>query len=302
MWKRLRFLRYLLEGLCLVFVGMGLSFFCERCTEGFTLSRLDAVLPNDPQWELSSPALEDEALFQEALKQSFHYLGRGGQCFAFASEDGKYVMKFINNHWRRPQQWWLSLPWPSSLKKSFAKPLNRIVHKRNRDFCSYRLSFEELKRESGLICVHLNKTDHFCKKIKIIDKLCIAHLVDLDATPFILQKRAQKIYPYIEEKMKKGDLMGASQAISQVLELIVKRCQKGVFDEDPKLHANIGLLQEGGQSRPIFIDIGRFKRDPTRQLPEVYHKDLEALTQRFRAWLQENYPSLLPTLDEGAFL
>lgn len=293
-----KYLRFVIEGLCLGILGTALSFFCNRYTDGFTLSRLDSVFPNEAQWELSFPA-EEIGVFEKAINQPFYYLGRGGQCFAFASEDGAYVLKFMNNHWRRPQQWWLSLPWPSALQKSFAKPFQRILRKRDRDFQSYRLAFESLKEESGLLYIHLNKTDYLHTSVKIIDKLQIAHLVDLDTTPFILQKRAKKLYPYIEETMQQGNEAQAKEAIQQVLNLIVKRCKQGIFDEDPKMHANIGILQEESGLQPMFIDIGRFKKDPTRAVPEVYQKDLEVMTKRFRLWLQENYPSLLATLDSA---
>jgi hypothetical protein len=76
--------------------------------------------------------------------------------------------------------------------------------------------------------------------------------------------------------------------------VIIRRCKKGVFDEDPKIHRNFGFLGE----KPIFIDVGRFVRDDSRKDPAVYNTDIQMITKRFRHWLEEDYPELVTTLDE----
>jgi hypothetical protein len=50
--------------------------------------------------------------------------------------------------------------------------------------------------------------------------------------------------------------------------------------------------------KPIFIDVGRFVEDKTRENPAVYTKDLYLVTKRFRHFLEDNYPDLVSILDE----
>src|SRR5579872_5769568 len=76
---------------------------------------------------------------KKILSQPFHYLGRGRQCFAFASEDGKYVLKCIRtDKFKAP--FWTHI-FPNILKKKQSK----IEQKKYLVFESFRMANEELK-------------------------------------------------------------------------------------------------------------------------------------------------------------
>ena len=101
--------------------------------------------------------------------------------------------------------------------------------------------------------------------------------------------------PRIDEQMAKRDLDAARESLSAILETLVHRCQKGVFDEDPRLYNNLGFIGR----ETIFIDIGRFVRDPSRKDPAVYLADLKRITDKsLRGWLQSKHPQLITVLDQ----
>ncbi len=237
---------------CLAFYGA--KQFCEKETDGFTLTQLARPLP-----ELSVlPGAP-----RDVLNQTFYYLGRGGQAFAFVSEDGCHVIKFFKHQ--------------------------RKSAKRERDFTSYRIAGEELKEESGLEYVHCYRTVDLKKQLTIVDKLGIAHAIDLDNQAFVLQKKADLFYPYLEQLLNTGQWEAAKEALLSVVALIGARCEKGIFDEDAKLHRNVGFVE----NRAVFIDVGRFRKSTVDKKQEVM-KVVEPL----QAWLKNKDAALECYLQE----
>jgi len=270
--------------------------FCEKKTDGFTIAFIHSDLTYDPAWETKSISKETEAELEKVFTQKFRYLGCGGQSFVFVSEDKEYVIKFFKHrHFRKPYSLLLNIPLPGILELSRLYKLNKALFKLTRDFSSYKLAYEELQEEAGLIYIHLNKGTHLNRSLNIIDKIGIEHEIDLDKIEFVVQRRADLLYPRIDELMQRGDIHGAKQALHAVLDVIVTRCKKGIFDEDPRIHNNLGLF---GQ-RAIFIDIGRFVRDEKRTFPSVYINDLKIIIgKRLRPWLERDHPQLITYLDE----
>lgn len=273
-------LLYLLFGLTL----FPLYKFCERETEGFSVSRITLQLPA----QTSSSKSCDLTVFD----QPFHFLGSGGQCFAFASEDGKYVLKLLSPG--RTPQLATHLPLPSFIQRAVQKRIAYAEKKWQRDLSSYKLAFDELKEESGLIYLHVTETDTLSKKVKIFDKLNISHEIDLDSSAFILQKKAEPLLSYLKKRIQNNEQTAAKVALEQAVNLLISRCKKGVFDEDPRLHKNLGFSNEG----PLFIDVGRFKRDESRKDPAVYSQDLVQMTTKLKVWLAQEDPSLASHLEE----
>ncbi len=264
---------------------------CRQQTDGFSLGRIHSDLPYNSAWETASP---DSAELHRYLVQPFRYLGSGGQCYAFASGDDQVVIKFFKHRFRKPYSLLLQTPLFGPLETLRQKKLAKALQKHNRDFSSYKLSFEQLRTETGLLYVHLNKTHHLHQTIEIIDKLGISHRLNLDDLEFVVQKRAEPVYDRIVHLMQVGDETRVKHTFHELVQVILTRCQKGIYDEDPRLHRNLGFVGE----RAIFIDVGRFCPDASRQKPEVYTKDLLLITKRLRAWLETQYPTLTPYLDE----
>ncbi len=256
--------------------------FCYEKTAGFTLTKISSSLPYNPEWDVANPP------FTDVFDQSFSYLGAGGQCYAFVSEDGQYVIKFFKHHLRRLPLWLKVLPLKGSWNIKRSQQKQGRLKKLRRDFASYKLAIEELPKETGLLFVHLNKTTNLKKQAHVVDKIGIEHLIDLDKTEFILQKRATLAYPHIQTLVEKGDLDGARASIESICSLVIARSKKGIYDEDAKIHRNFGFL--GNQA--ILIDVGRLKRDERRLDPDVYNIDLRKITGRLNDFLAELNPEL----------
>ncbi|MGH2611499.1 MAG: hypothetical protein ACRDFB_00445, partial [Rhabdochlamydiaceae bacterium] len=155
------------------------------------------------------------------------------------------------------------------------------------------LGFNELPRETALLYIHLNKTDHFKKTVTLIDRLNLEHKIDLDTTNFILQKRAELVTDTINAQTAAHDVESAQKTISSVIDLIVHRCKLGYGDQDPKIITNCGILEE----RAIKIDVGRFYHDNRMKNPLFYKPELFHLTRPFRKWLMQHHPELVSHLD-----
>jgi len=248
----------------------------RKITDGFTIATIHSQYPYNPNWEVQNPPLPD------VFDQRFTFLGSGGQCFAFLSEDGTYVLKFFKNRLNRV------LPWQKGRKLKLEKKLSR-------DFASYKLAMEKLPEDTGLLYVHLNKTDSLQKRAHIVDKLGIEHQVDLDQVDFILQRRAEMTYPHLLQLVQNNDLAGAKEAIDSICHLIIGRCQKGIHDEDAKIHRNCGFIG----NRAIIIDVGRFKEDPRRIDPAVQRSDFAECTQKLNRYLEEISPELAQYFEEN---
>lgn len=268
--------------------------FCDKQTDGFSVARIHSELPYNPEWETAPPLDEMQKELDAALSQKFHYLACGGQCFAFGSEDGKYVIKFFKHRIRKPYSYLMNAELPRFFGKLRNRKLDKALTKLRRDFTSYKIAYEDLPEETGLIYIHLNKGTKLNRSVTIVDKIGIKHQIPIDGTEFVVQKKAQLAYSHIEDLMAVGDTVQARQSLHAILDVIVSRCKKGVFDEDPKIHRNFGFLGD----KPIFIDVGRFVKDSNRKDPAVYKADLLTITKRFRKWLKDAHPELVDILDE----
>jgi len=257
---------------------------CHSATEGFRLQKVVSTLSFDPRWETAPP--ENMAEIDQALNQPFSFLGSGGQCYAFLSQDKKFVLKLFKHHHMRVPCFYLK--WIPKLAKTRKERFEHI-------FGSFKLSYEHLKEETALVYLHLNKTDLFKKNLTLIDKLGIAHKIDLDRTEFALQKTATLAFTHLRHKMKHQDIEGAKESLSSLLQLIVTRSKRGIADRDPILKRNFGFI--GNQA--VEIDLGSFSKNEDLKKPYVYKRELFYETLKLRKWVKKHYPELLSYLNEA---
>jgi len=271
-----------------------LKSFCEKQTDGFTLLRISSSLPYEQKWDI--PPLSSDKLdhLHKLFSQKFYYLGAGGQCYAFVSQDNETVLKFFKFHMRTPSYQALLPFLPRFLKTNIMRKNDRASKRLLRDFNSYKLAYEELKEETALLYIHLNKSSFLKQSVIIVDKLGIEHRIDLDDKEFIVQKKMELVHPRLQFLMQSNKLEEAKQAIDSLLEVVVARCKKGIFDEDARLHRNFGFI---GPNAAI-LDVGRFRRDENRRKKEVYLQDIDEITFRFRNWLSNTYPELSCYLEK----
>lgn len=245
----------------------------------FCLRYIFSTLPVSAEKEQLPPQVNS------ILEEKFFYLAKGHQSFVFVSEDGEYILKFYRfpSH-LRPMSW-ITHPVAYLFDKNRIKIKDYNLDKLRSSFESYRIAYNELKEESGLIYLHLDKTDHLKKRIVLVDSLGVSYLVDLDSTHFLVQKKGELIFPLLSNLVKQEKLDDAKKVIDEVIALIVTRCHKGIADLDPVLEKNYGWLA----GKAIHLDSGRFKKVETLSEKE----EVLRITKGLKVWLQETNPDLL---------
>ncbi|MBI2743399.1 MAG: hypothetical protein HYX48_05725 [Chlamydiales bacterium] len=266
---------------CLAFWGV--KEFCERATDGFTIAEVLSSRPYNSAWEVKEVSASEKEEVDRALDQTYTYFGKGGQAFVFFSEDGRYVLKLM-------RQKRLELPLFSKYRSK--KTLSRM-RKVDREFGSYKDAFNELKEETGLLYVHLNKTHEWKKKIALIDRLNIRHMLDAGNLDFIIQKRAELVHERIDRLMSEGKKSEAEGAIRELFHLIAKRKEKGFRDRDPNIRTNCGFIGE----HAVKIDVGALIKREKLQKPVGKKERIENIAAPFRSWLEVKHPLLLPCLQ-----
>lgn len=249
-----------------------------RLSDGFTLSKITADLPHNPRYDITPPPLGP---IRTILSQPYHYIGKGSQSFVFESEDGNYILKFFRlNRYRLPtlQQ---KLPLPPFLAHIQNEKQRTKQNKLTRLFTSCTLAYTELKHETALIYIHLNKTTNLTTELTLIDNLHRTHTLDLDTHAFVLQKKGEQVLPHLDRLLKQGRHKEAQSALTSLTNLIQKRIDKGIIDGDAEVHKNAGFYN----GEAVFLDIGAFRKGHTP--PEMSH-----LTRKLDTWLEKRAPTL----------
>jgi hypothetical protein len=238
----------------------------------FALYKIGPLQEVNPAWDV----VNDEELLS-LLDQPFTYLGKGAQTFVFGSKDGRYVIKFFRyfHKYATPLE---ALPF-AAVQRTAAKRRRKM----EKDFNSYKLAFDHLKEETGLLYLHLNRTAHLKKTATLYDKFKMRHQVALDDFGFIVQKRADPFYPTLSRLIKENSPEKAKAALTCLVQLFAKQRALGLFDKDPNLRTNFGFID----NQPVQLDIGRFIQGETRPLTAFY---------QLEKWLRLEAPELISHL------
>ncbi len=276
-----------------IFCFKRLGDWCDQQTDGFSEQVIAMPLAVSTKWDVRPLSVSEIAEVKAALDQPYDYLARGQQAFVFLSRNGKYVVKFFNRKSSMLPFPWNFLPEKWLFNQRKACKLQRRKDKLHRDFMSYKLSFDQLQTETGLLFVHLSASNNLGARLHFQDKLRIEHALDLDQVPFVVQRCAQLVYPHIEQLMAAQRESEAKQALSSLLALFVKRCQLGIADSDPDLDKNFGFI--GNQA--VQIDTGRFVAAGAPLPPKVSPVGPPLIKASFKEWLSQ-YPALFEHFEE----
>jgi hypothetical protein len=232
------------------------------------------------KWECRPLTSQEELETSKAMAQSYRYLGSGGQCYAFVSEDDKYVIKFFKQKAFVPSFWWRQ-------KKS--------QEKQHAVFTAFKMSFDHLPKETGMLYVHLNKTSHLGKEISFSDHKGDVHPLYLDDLAFVLQKKAEGFCTRIDTLMQRSNTQGAKAAIGKLVELHGSLYKKGYCNRDPDLCSNCGYIGE----EPILFDVGRVVYSTEEKNAKVVRKELSKAAPHLQKYLAANHPELLSYFNEA---
>lgn len=285
-FKRIIFRFFILLVFALACYGLGRLYF--QLTGGFTLSNINSDFAFQPQWEVRPLSIKEKDQLDAALNQTYHYLGKGCQSYVFASHDDRYVIKFFKYQRYRLQPWLSYFPPLPAIVKFREEKNEKKWHKLDGFVKSWKLVFENLKDETGLVFVHLNKTDDLHKNLVIFDKLGLEHQVDLDQMEFCVQRKAEMLCDVLLRYQKEQNFTAASNLVDNLLAMILSEYARGLADNDHALMQNTGVIE----GKPIHIDVGQFVINEEIKKPEIYHQELFTKTYKFKKWLFEHYPEL----------
>jgi len=259
-----------------------------RVTDGFLESNIVYDMGLEPKWNTAPLAETAKQSLKTILSQPFYYLGKGCQSYVFASEDRQYVIKFVKYQRFRPPEWldaFASVPYVNDYRlKKIAKKKKKLDNL----FSSWKLAYEELQPETGIIYVHFNKTDDVDQSLTVYDKLGFKHELQLKGIEFMLQKKIDMLCPALLKQKERGDLAASKALIDRLFGMLLSEYERGLADNDHALMQNTGV----DQGQPIHVDVGQFIKNPTVSDPSVYNQELINKTWKFRKWLEINYPQL----------
>ncbi len=287
-----------MKKLCLVLLLVGgfllVERLCHKATDGFALNKTIYPLTEELADELEPFSVKHKHAKDILTNHSFHYLASGAQCYAFDSDDHKYILKLFKFQHMRIPPWIKYLPLPTSLERYRTAKLARKRQVIAELFGSFQLASRYLKEETGILFLHLRKTSDFQAQLTIFDKIGKQHKLNIDTTYFVLQLRADLAYDKINEWMKKGKISKARDGIRSLVALAATRCEKGLFDKDPDFRTNFGFVK----GRATQIDIGRFSKRRHHCKKSICQPEIIRITREFRKWLQEHHEALVEVLDE----
>lgn len=264
------------------FILMRLYF---RATDDFRISNISYEMPYHAEWEIPMLTSTQQQELEAILNQKFRYLGKGAQSYVFASDDGKYVIKFFKFKHLRPS-WFVDMLPDVSLFSQFKQKVSaRKARKLFGVFNGYKLAYDKEKADSGLIFIQLNPS-HKEKVITVVDKIGFDRHVDLGAVPYIVQEKGKTLRLVFGDLIEKGDMETLKKRIVQIFNLYLAEYRQGINDHDHGVMHNAGFVGD----RPIHLDVGKIHAEESMKQPATYQEDLLLVAAKMDQWLQENYP------------
>ncbi len=198
---------------------------------------------NNSEWDISPLSPNEQQLLFHIFSQPFHFLAAGAQAYAFESEDGRYVIKFfrMNRLTPRPIHFFHPRKW------------KRRKSNLQLTFNAYKLVYENLREETGLHFIHLNRTTHLKTVLYVTDQKKKEHSIDLDQVPFIVQDKAELLQQRLHRLKREQKFEELQTAMDSFLTLVKHRIELGLTDLDDGIENNYGFVGE----RPIHLDVGK---------------------------------------------
>lgn len=263
-------------------------------TDDFRIANMTYELPHHSEWEIAMPSPAEQQQLDAVLDQPFYYIGKGAQSYAFHSKDDQYVIKFFKFKHLKPHWFMEILPPIPPIAQYKKKQAIRKERKLYGVFASYHLAYEVHRPESGLLFLHLNKTQNLNKTITIVDKVGLSRQISLDDVVFIIQEKARTTRSVLDEALKNGNISLAKQRLNQIINLYASEYRKGIFDKDHGVMHNTGFVGD----RPIHLDVGKMIVNEDMKNPQVAEADFKFVVERILRWIDSSYPQAYPELHQ----
>ncbi|MBS0655178.1 MAG: hypothetical protein JSR46_05335 [Verrucomicrobia bacterium] len=278
----------------IIFIGLKVNHIDKRLSDisrpasKFSYEQIKNQFPHNPEWDITYPP-DIEQFINMITQQPFYFLGKGYQAVAFGSQDGEYALKFFYQDRFKKVPFWNN-PLDYMFNQGFRDKMEERQKHRREIFTSSKMAYLEYPEESGMLYVHLNKTDGEIKRMKLYDNSGMMHSFKGDGTSFVVQRKAEYIQPVIKSLMKKGEVEEAKARIDQIFDLLLGMAKKGFLDSDMALirNNNIGFVK----TRAIYIDIGHITKRSNVDLEKRMNFEFNRRLMPLYGWLKYAYPEL----------
>lgn len=265
-----------------------------RTTDGFALKHIRSNFSFNDRWQTRILSDEEKTLSNQILSQKFSYLGKGCQSYVFESEDGRYVLKFFKYQRLKEREWLKNFSFIPFVDAYQLKKNRRKCAKREGVFNSWKLAFDHLSQETGVLFVHLNKSDHLKRTVHIVDKVGVSYFLWIDDYEFMIQKKVRMLCDEIDDSMKNKNVDYANSLLKTLVSRVISEYSRGFADNDHALMQNTGVFE----GEPIHVDVGQFVQNDQVKDPSFYMQELYTKTYKFRVWLREKHPYLCDVFEE----
>lgn len=253
-------------------------------THDFRIEYISSHITYHPEWEIKG--LPSNKEIRLLLAQPFKYLGKGGQAYAFESEDGKYVLKFVKFKFLQPRFKHQLISFIPFFEDWNDNEMERRLRKFHDFYLGYKRAFEVNKINSGLLYLHFNPTFNQFGTVTLFDRKGLKHVVDLDQTVFIVQKKSEMLNELLVKLLDQGRVEEAKEKINKILDMYLSHYQMGLHDLGFGVIHNTGFAED----LPIHVDLGKMTWDENIMKSECYKEDLIMIASKIEEWLRENYP------------
>lgn len=219
---------------------------------------------------------------QQALEQSYSYLGRGRQCYAFVSEDGQYVIKLPRLDSYEVSVW-------SQMFPKIADRQRAVRQKRKEGVAqSFLIAYKELKELTEALYCHLDPTTHIGRRLYLSDAFGRRFSIDLDQRPFFLQKKRGNLIDAFLQARAQNNSVQAKKILGAYLDLIVARSKRGVLNKDAAFLDNFGF--DG--KKAMQIDVGTFYHKEGIDAEQALHLSLTEVVESMKPWMAKACPEM----------
>lgn len=262
-------------------------------TDGFMPTHITPHFSANSAWNVKEP--ENKSAIDKILSQPFFYLDKGHQSYVFESEDGEWVIKFPKFQRYRLPVWSASLPLPKFLDDTRREYAAFKGSKMKWNFDSWKIAYEDLSRQTGVVWVHINpETDVLPRPLILVDKVGWRHSIDLSRSSFLVQHKGEVLERFIKKSSKHGSLDEVKAMFHKLIALYVQTFRAGFYEEDPHTLRNTGIVN----GEPIYLDPARFIQDPRIMNPQLWKPELLKKTANLRKWIDKHYPSLSGVIEQ----
>lgn len=260
--------------LCLSISVLMMPSALKRLTHSFHASRLHLNIPDGCRGAISQISIDEVC---QILSQDFVYLGRGSQSFAFASDDGSYVLKlFIFDSMDSFSH--------RLFEKSFDSGM--IQQKAIHTFDACKLACQFLPQETGVLFVHFNTQKKSLPTVRLIGPAWKRQEIHPEEFCFVLQKRALGLDEVLMQACLLSDKDRFFSMVDQLNRLLTRRIDCGIANTDPTLFENFGVID----GQVAEIDFGNYVF-----CPEIFTKsrseyEKTRYTDQLLKWVERTIP------------